>query len=162
MYIWLILRFCRLFLILIHLQLGEEPGAQVVLPVEEVIKGCLYNDAKFSTGMSYYALDCKGPGIPKTLLFETTTNKQIAVLQNNTALRHKVSNMTLPIVRIFDVPLSKTTSSSEYPSTSGKGNIGRVEGLSVYNASIKLFLPSEINVETFMSYPLVVQVYELI
>ena len=150
------MRFCRLFLILIHLQLGEEPGAQVVLPVEEVIKGCLYNDAKFSTGMSYYALDCKGPGIPKTLLFETTTNKQIAELNLNPGLRQKVSNMSLPNVRIFDVPLSKAASSTDYPSNTV--NTGRADGSSAYNASVKVFLPPEINVETFTSYPLVVQV----
>ena len=142
--------------LLISLKIGEATGSKVALPVVGVLKGCLYSDAKFSTGMSYYALDCKGPDLPKTLLFETTTNKQITELNLNPGLRQKVSNMSLPNVRIFDVPLSKTASSTHYPSNSV--NTGPAGGISAYNASVKLFLPPEINVETFTSYPLVVQV----
>ena len=107
--------------------------------------------------MSYYVLNCKGPGIPKVLLFESKSNKQIAVLNSNFDLNETVSNMSLPLIRIFDVPLSTASYSSEFssfPSTSS--NIRGDE--TMYNASVKLYLPPEINVKTFMSYPLVVQV----
>ena len=108
--------------------------------------------------MSYYVLNCKGPGIPKVLLFETKTNKQIAVLNSNLNLNKTVSNMSLPLVRIFDVPLSTASQSSEYTSSSSSSDIMGDEKASIYNASVKLYLPPEINVKTFMSYPLVVQV----
>ena len=136
---------------------SESSTLKEVLPIKEITKGCLYNTAKFSQGMSYYVLECKGPGVPKVYLFHTNTNKQILLLNNNTALEKAVSNMSLPIVRIFDVPLPASNSvSNKFASTSsnlmGEGSSSR------YNASVRLFLPPEINVKTFMSYPLVVQV----
>ena len=138
----------------------EEPAnPKEPLPVKEVLKGCLYNAAKFSKGMSYYALDCKGPGVPKVLLFDTKNNKQIAVLNSNAALQQTVSNMSLPIVRIFDVPLSTTTAySNQFPAPSTNSDTMGNDNSAGYNASVRLFLPPEINVKTFMSYPLVVQV----
>ena len=108
--------------------------------------------------MSYYTLDCKGPGLPKVLLFETKTNKEIAVLNSNSGLNKTVSNMSLPIVRIFDVPLPTSSSLNEFSATSTNTNVGGDKSVSSYNASVRLFLPPEISVETFMSYPLVVQV----
>ena len=136
---------------------SESSTLKEVLPIKEITKGCLYNTAKFSQGMSYYVLECKGPGVPKVYLFHTNTNKQISLLNNNTALEQAVSNMSLPIVRIFDVPLPASNSvSNKFASTSsnlmGEGSSSR------YNASVRLYLPPEINVKTFMSYPLVVQV----
>ena len=136
---------------------NESSTLKEVLPIQEITKGCLYNTAKFSEGMSYYVLECKGPGVPKVYLFHTNTNKQILLLNNNTALEKAVSNMSLPIVRIFDVPLPASNSASnKFASTNsnlmGEGSSSR------YNASVRLFLPPEINVKTFMSYPLVVQV----
>lgn len=124
------------------------------------MKGCLYNTAKFSKKMSYYVLNCKGPGIPKVLLFDTKTNRQIAVLNSNAVLNETVSNMSLPIVRIFDVPLPASSTASSYKFSYPSSNSGTTkdENSSGYNASVRLFLPPEINVKTFMSYPLVVQV----
>ena len=137
----------------------ESSGLNEMLPIKEVLKGCLYNAAKFSKGMSYYALDCKGPGVPKVLLFDTKSNKQIAVLNSNPTLQQTVSNMSLPIVRTFDVPLSTTTAySNQFSSPSTNSNTMEDNKSSGYNASVRLFLPPEISVKTFMSYPLVVQV----
>ena len=135
---------------------SESTGLEETIPIQEVLKGCLYNTAKFSKGMSYYVLNCKGPGIPKVLLVETKSNKQIAVLNSNLDLNKTVSNMSLPLVRIFDVPLSTASQSGEF-SSSSSNSMGD-EKSSIYNASVKLYLPPEINVKTFMSYPLVVQV----
>ena len=138
----------------------NEPSAlKEVLPIQEITKGCLYNTAKFSQGMSYYVLECKGPGVPKVYLFHTSTNKQISLLNNNAALEKAVSNMSLPIVRIFDVPLPASNSASnKFGSSSTSSNLMGEGSTSGYNASVRLFLPPEINVKTFMSYPLVVQV----
>ena len=134
----------------------NEPSAlKEVLPIKEITKGCLYNTAKFSKEMSYYVLECKGPGVPKVYLFHTNTNKQISLLNNNTALEKAVSNMSLPIVRIFDVPLPASNLASNKFASSNLMGEGSTSG---YNASVRLFLPPEINVKTFMSYPLVVQV----
>ena len=35
---------------------------------------CLYNDATFSPGYTYYVLECLGPGIPRIELRETESN----------------------------------------------------------------------------------------
>ena len=139
-------------------------SSEEVLPIKQSLKGCLYNEAKFSKGMSYYTLDCKGPGIPKTLLFETKTNKQIAVLSSNSGLQKTVFNVSLPIVRRFNVPLPTSTyglnefSTTYLDSDMGDGSEYNMEGFPLYNASVRLFLPPDITVKTFRTYPLVVQV----
>ena len=61
--------------------------------------------------------------------------KLLSVLDNNTVLADQVKNMSMPKIRLFNVTLS-----------------------SGYNATVRLFLPPEITVETFTSYPLIVEV----
>ena len=97
--------------------------------------GCMYNEAYFSTGLSHYVLDCRGPDLPKVLVYEAKTNRLIASWDDNAKLSRQVQNMSLPNVRIFNVSLS-----------------------SGYRANVRLFLPPEITIETFNSYPLVVEV----
>ena len=138
---------------------AKPSGGKLILPVVKALKGCLYNEVRFSKGMSYYVLDCKGPGIPRVLLFKTATNKQITVLNNNTPLRQKVLNMSLPNVRIIDVPLTKSKfESSQYSSSESSNTAMNDAHLSEYNATVKLYLPPEITVETFTSFPLIVEV----
>ena len=61
--------------------------------------------------------------------------KLLSYLDNSTSLANQVTNMSMPNVRLFNVTLS-----------------------SGYNATVRLFLPPEITVETFTSYPLIVEV----
>ena len=36
-------------------------------------RGCLYNEARFSTGLGYFVVDCKGPDVPRVLLYNGVT-----------------------------------------------------------------------------------------
>ena len=67
-------------------------------------------------------------------MYESFNATKILDLDNNDDLKTSVSNMTLPKIRNFIVPLSNG-----------------------YNASVKLILPEEITVHTFASYPLILQ-----
>ena len=109
---------------------GKHQMPTVMMPV-----GCLYSNAYFSRDLTYYVLDCRGPDMPIVYLFEAASNRMITVLDANIGLKKEISRMTLPKVRLFNVTLS-----------------------SGYVASVRLFLPPEISIETFKSYPLVVQV----
>ena len=39
-------------------------------------RGCLYNEARFSTGLGYFVVDCKGPDVPRVLLYNGVTLQQ--------------------------------------------------------------------------------------
>ena len=114
---------------------GGAKEGKVVLPKAVTPQGCLYNEAFFSKDLTHYVLDCRGPTMPRVLLFESKANRMIANLDSNAKLQTKVANMSLPNVRLFNVTLS-----------------------SGYVATVRLFLPPEITIETFTSYPLVVEV----
>ena len=62
---------------------------------------------------------------------------QELILDDNSALRARAANMSLPKVRMFRVPL-----------TASGG----------YEAAVRLYLPPEITFDTFTSFPLLVQV----
>ena len=63
-------------------------------------------------------------------------HKELAVLDDNGELASQIlPNMSMPNVRLFNVTLK-----------------------SGYNATVRLFLPPEITIETFTSYPLIVEV----
>ena len=109
----------------------DEPLPSVLTP-----SGCLYNEAVFSRDLSYFVLECKGPGVPRVLLYKTETTERLRdVLDDNGELRARAANMTLPKMRTFQVPTS-----------------------SGFEATVKVFLPPEITVHTFASYPFIVQV----
>ena len=61
--------------------------------------------------------------------------KLVSTLEDNGDLSRDLLNMSMPNVRLFNVTLS-----------------------SGYNATVRLFVPPEITVETFTSYPLIVEV----
>ncbi|CAB4065243.1 DPP10 [Lepeophtheirus salmonis] len=93
-----------------------------ILPSRSVKTGCLKNSAIFSTDFSYWVWECSGPETPP---------------QTHYALRKRIANMSLPIVRTFSVKIPET----------------------IYNASVRLYLPPEVKHESLMTYPLIVQVY---
>ncbi len=151
-----------------HLQLKKDDGTE--LPTAAVDGGCLYNEVSFSPDLSHFAVDCKGPDVPRTLLYQTRGRgeeeeeekegeegekgeegeegeeeeveekgeqwpKMLSELENNSKLREEAVNMSLPKVRIIEVPLS-----------------------SGYQARVKLILPPEVGLYTFATYPLLLQV----
>ncbi len=76
------------------------------LPLVEAEGGCLYNEAHFSRDLSHFAVQCRGPEVPRTVLFrggeggdyEEEEAQYLGVLEDNARLRTDVVNMTLPKV----------------------------------------------------------------
>ncbi|XP_015186245.1 PREDICTED: inactive dipeptidyl peptidase 10 isoform X2 [Polistes dominula] len=100
---------------------------------------CQYHHAIFpSYGLDYFVLECLGPGIPTISLYkiDTPMPRLLTVLQNNTALREKISKIALPQVKTFPVQISGG-----------------------YNAQVRLHLPPGLREDEITRYPLVVQVY---
>ena len=56
-----------------HLQFKKKDGP---LPTVQVQKGCLFNEVDFSPDLSYFAVSCKGPGLPRILLYQTRGKEQ--------------------------------------------------------------------------------------
>ncbi|XP_071744838.1 prolyl endopeptidase FAP isoform X2 [Lepeophtheirus salmonis] len=109
-----------------------------ILPSRSVKTGCLKNSAIFSKDFSYWVWECSGPETPpQVFLVYSQNNTIIHTLTDNYALRKRIANMSLPIVRTFSVKIPET----------------------IYNASVRLYLPPEVKHESLMTYPLIVQVY---
>lgn len=109
-----------------------------------LIRPCLYHNAVFSPRLTYFVLECKGPGIPNARLFRTrgaqgshnhTEPVFLASLQNNTRLQEMATKMALPQVKTFPVQISGG-----------------------YYAQVRLHLPPGLREEEITRYPLVVQV----
>ncbi|XP_034241938.1 venom dipeptidyl peptidase 4 [Thrips palmi] len=119
-------------------------------PIEEMLmRPCLYHNAVFSPRLSFFVLECKGPGIPNARLFSTRSVKgahnhtddeatplYLSTLQNNTRLQEQAWRMALPQVKTFPVQISGG-----------------------YYAQVRLHLPPGLREEEITRYPLVVQVY---
>ncbi|XP_063983227.1 uncharacterized protein LOC135165658 [Diachasmimorpha longicaudata] len=103
-----------------------------------VLETCQYYSASFSSGYEYFVLECLGPGIPTVSLYKTGKPQPhfIAVLQNNTALRERISKIALPQIKTFPVQISGG-----------------------YNAQVRLHLPPGLREDEITQYPMVVQVY---
>ncbi|XP_042368967.1 dipeptidyl peptidase 4-like [Plectropomus leopardus] len=94
---------------------------------------CLYNSAYFSHGASFYRMSCSGPGIPYHALMNNTDNKEVSVLEDNTAFRSLISDIQMP--------------------TMERGTI-KVAG---YDLWYQMFLPPGFDVSK--KYPLLIDVY---
>lgn len=67
---------------------------------------CGFANAKFSTGKgSYYVLECYGPTIPFSTLYNQT--EKLALINENHPFREWISNRLMPYVDYFSVPLDK-------------------------------------------------------
>lgn len=114
---------------------AEKSKTKVELPQVVTHAGCLYNEAHFSRDLGMFVLDCRGPDVPRVLLFNATSLNEELTLDNNTLLRERVANMSLPKVRMF-----------------------RVATRSGYYASVRMYLPPEITFDDFKEYPFIVHV----
>ncbi|XP_017772534.1 PREDICTED: inactive dipeptidyl peptidase 10 [Nicrophorus vespilloides] len=106
---------------------------------QDVEPPCLYHNAIFSPGSaSYYVLECLGPGIPTSTLYKASLPKPkiLYYLQNNTALRERVSKMAMPQIKSFAVQISDE-----------------------HEAYVRLILPPGLREDEITRYPLIVQVY---
>ena len=62
-------------------------SSKIPLPVALTPGGCQYNDAHFSPDMTYYALECHGPEVPRVWLFRSVDNTMLGVLNDNEVCR---------------------------------------------------------------------------
>ncbi|CAL1284638.1 unnamed protein product [Larinioides sclopetarius] len=97
---------------------------------------CLYNDASFSRNLTYYALDCLGPGIPRVEIRSTANNKIVSLLDTNTELQELVDRKAMPVIKNLQVPID--------------GN---------YFANVRLYLPPVLKEYEITKYPVLVEVY---
>lgn len=83
-------------------------------------------------------LECLGPDIPTSVLYRTSNTKPvlIALLQNNTQLKDRLSKMALPQIKTFPVQISGG-----------------------YQAHVRLHMPPGLREDEITRYPLIVQVY---
>ncbi|KAF5283304.1 hypothetical protein FQA39_LY17351 [Lamprigera yunnana] len=99
---------------------------------------CLYHNAIFSPNAAYFVLECLGPNVPLSSLYNANMPKPklLTFLQNNTAIREKILKMALPQIKTFPVQISGG-----------------------YHAHVRLHLPPGLREDEITRYPLVVQVY---
>uniref|UniRef100_A0A4W6BYE7 Dipeptidyl-peptidase 4 n=1 Tax=Lates calcarifer TaxID=8187 RepID=A0A4W6BYE7_LATCA len=94
---------------------------------------CQYNSAYFSHNASFYRLSCSGPGIPYHSIMDNRNDKELKVLENNTAFSNLISDLQMPSMR--------------------RGTI-KVAG---YNLWYQMFLPP--GFDESKKYPLLIDVY---
>ncbi|KAJ0171534.1 hypothetical protein K1T71_013084 [Dendrolimus kikuchii] len=99
---------------------------------------CLYHEAYFSPSSAYFVLECLGPGVPTASLFRTALPEPrlLVHLENNTAVKERLSEIALPTPRTFSVQLS-----------------------SGYAAKVRLLLPPGLREDEVTKYPLVLKVH---
>lgn len=66
---------------------------------------CRSAGASFSSNSSYFVLNCNGPGPAVIRIFETKTNRQVAVWEDNTAFRERFAQKEFPENTYLNVTL---------------------------------------------------------
>ena len=59
----------------------------------------------FSPDAQYFVLHCKGPGLPRTQLRKTETNKVIEELNQYSKLIEKFQKIAMPLIKYVNVPI---------------------------------------------------------
>lgn len=99
---------------------------------------CLYHEAYFSPSSTYYVLECLGPGVPTASLYKISLPEPrlLLHLENNTAVKERLSVIAIPTPRTFSVQLS-----------------------SGHAARVRLLLPPGLREDEVTKYPLVLKVH---
>ena len=97
---------------------------------------CVNNDASFSEDGSYYVWTCDGPSVPKTEIRRTIDHSTVMTWDDNSILKEKLSNITLPKIKLYRVHLSGS-----------------------YYATVRLYLPPDLSEDGAKKVPLVIYVY---
>ncbi|KAF5295430.1 hypothetical protein FQA39_LY13091 [Lamprigera yunnana] len=95
---------------------------------------CLYNSAQFSKDLSYHLLNCDGPNVPETVLYEK--DRKVYVWESNTEIRNLVRNVRTPIIEKFTFDVADD-----------------------FKAKVILRLPHNIDKSGETRYPMLVNVY---
>ncbi|KPJ18468.1 Inactive dipeptidyl peptidase 10 [Papilio machaon] len=99
---------------------------------------CLYHEAHFSPSAAFFVLECLGPGVPTASLHRIALPEPrlLMHLENNTAVKERLSAIALPTPRTFSVQLS-----------------------SGHAARVRLLLPPGLREDEVTKYPLVLKVH---
>ena len=100
-------------------------------------QACGYAEVKMSKGGSYYAMDCRGPGIPYSCLHSTQDQAMLDSWADNADLRSRYTTLATPTVQYLQVPVKGTEQ----------------------RAQVMLFLPPGLDTQGEKQWPLVVEVY---
>lgn len=118
--------------------------------------------------LKHYVLDCLGPDIPGSFLVRTqptpelentetnSTNSTenrfvVKILDNKDSLRALVSEMAMPMIEKFDIPVYDDTYKEQSLANKKKRKILR-------KLKAKMYLPPQIDKELPQKYPLVLHV----
>ncbi|KAF6361377.1 dipeptidyl peptidase 4 [Rhinolophus ferrumequinum] len=71
-------------------------------------KECQYYSASFSKEAKYYQLICSGPGLPRYTLHSSSNNKELRVLENNSALAKMLQDVQMPTKELNFIILNET------------------------------------------------------
>lgn len=86
------------FLILLITSIENYIKILTIDEMDKLEKPCTYHSALFNPSISFFVLECLGPGVPTTSLYTTSNYPElpalVTVLQNNTELKVSVLNKT--------------------------------------------------------------------
>lgn len=97
---------------------------------------CDYVRIKISPSYDYYIQECLGTGVPWTRVFSLPDNKHVFNLTDNPLIRESVEQIAMPVIEIRSVPLPRGV-----------------------NASVQLQLPPILDKQSFVTYPVILQIY---
>ncbi|CAH6788569.1 Dpp4 [Phodopus roborovskii] len=69
---------------------------------------CQYYSVSFSKEAKYYQLRCSGPGLPLYTLHRSTDNKELRVLEDNSALDKMLQDIQMPSKKLDFIVLNET------------------------------------------------------
>ncbi|XP_014678497.1 PREDICTED: dipeptidyl aminopeptidase-like protein 6, partial [Priapulus caudatus] len=95
--------------------------------------GCEYYDAYFNDNGKYYALFCRGPGLPRWTLHSTEQPEPVRTLYSFDELNVSVSRTALPKKIYFQVPVDDN-----------------------YKVNVQMLLPVEYKDDEVLLYPLLI------
>lgn len=71
-------------------------------------KECQYYSASFSKEAKYYQLRCSGPGLPRYTLHSSSNDKELRVLEDNSALAKMLQDIQMPTKELNFIILNET------------------------------------------------------
>ncbi|XP_021254262.1 prolyl endopeptidase FAP isoform X2 [Numida meleagris] len=115
------------------ISIGSKPIRKLCITCNLRKERCQYYTARFSERSKYYALICYGPGIPISTLFETESDRELRILEDNQELQSALQEIILPKEEI---------------------NKLEVDGITLW---YKMLVPPQF--DRSKKYPLLIQVY---
>ncbi|XP_019582853.1 dipeptidyl peptidase 4 isoform X4 [Rhinolophus sinicus] len=71
-------------------------------------KECQYYSASFSKEAKYYQLRCSGPGLPRYTMHSSSNDKELRVLEDNSALAKMLQDVQMPTKELNFIILNET------------------------------------------------------